>query len=767
MPSLPSTRTDCVARQILLHGQVQGQGVRPVVYRLAERHSLQGYVRNTCAGVEVVVQGSSDAVESFCAALPAALPPGAALQQCAVKHIPVSKRAAFTILDDSDAGPVATLVPRDLGLCDECLAEVLSATDRRHHYAFTSCTRCGPRYSLLRAMPYDRAATSMAVFPLCGACVQEYGSSRDRRFHAEGIACPQCGPQVWATNAQRRVVGYGEKAIQFAVDLLRSGEILALKGIGGYQLLCDATSQEAVLRLRRRKCRAAKPLAVMVSTLESAGDVAVVGNVERDALASHSNPIVLVRSCAGSALCDALAPGLDEVGIMLPSTPLHELIARGVSRPLVCTSGNVEGEPLVYRESEAEALLSELCDGWLHHDREIVRPIDDSVVRVIARRSVTIRLARGLAPLALSPSADRPMLALGGHLKAAPAWYNGRQAVLGPHVGDLETLATRERLMMQLDDWQRFYRFEPELLVHDLHPDYFSTRWAESQEVPRLAVQHHHAHVVASMLEHQWLDRTVLGVAWDGIGYGTDGTLWGGEFLLCHARGFSRLARLRPFALPGDRCVQEPVRTAMSVLAATLGVEATASWLSATANLEHLKPLLRILNNASAAPRTSSAGRLFDAVAYLCLGIERVDYEGQAGMQLEAIADRSAAGSYRLPLLETVCNGEPLLELDWRPLVDDLLRDQRGGATPGDLSMRFHRTLAAGIAQICRLRPESPVVLCGGVFHNRLLTECVVEQFEQYPQPLGLPGTIPIGDGGIAAGQLAIASATREYKRCV
>jgi hydrogenase maturation protein HypF len=431
------------------------------------------------------------------------------------------------------------------------------------------------------------------------------------------------------------------------------------------------------------------------------------------------------------------------------------LLATRFGRPLVCTSGNDDGEPLLYDECAAQRALAGIADAWLHHNRPIAHPIDDSVVRIIADRPVTLRLARGLAPLSLefSVKANQPILALGGHLKVAAAWSNGAQAVLGPHVGSLDTLAARERYLEQLDAWQTLYRFRPALLVHDLHPDYFTTQWAAALGVPTLAVQHHHAHVVASMLEHRWLDRTVLGVAWDGAGYGPDGTIWGGEFLVATATEYQRLARLRPFQLPGgDRCAREPWRTAFSLLTQTVGNEAARALLHRSVTNAQARVLLQVLNATSnASPVTTSAGRLFDAAAYLCLGIDRVEYEGQAAMLLEAATIEGADGEYRFPLVAD--------ELDWRPLLQDLLADRCRGERPGLMAFRFHRALASGIASVCRTRPDLPVTLSGGVFQNRVLTELVADKLADHPQPLGLPGVIPVGDGGLAAGQLAIASA--------
>jgi len=763
MPASLTITPPRIARRLRLRGFVQGLGVRPAIHRLAGNLGLAGYVQNTPDGVEILVEGSVDSVAGFVARLPSALPPEARLEACAEQVAEATGRAQFEIIRRPAAGPLAVRVPQDLAVCENCRREVLDASDRRFRYPLISCTQCGPRYSIIRALPYERADTTMAEFAFCAPCEEEYTSPDSRRFHAQTNACKTCGPQIWAMDSDRRQRGAGEDALRFSLVLLRSGKILALKGIGGYQLLVDATNGEAVHRLRARKHRPAKPLAVMVRSLEAAHQLALIDQPEREALCGPSNPIVLLRARGGTPLCSGIRPQLDSVGLMLPTTPLHALLAADFGRPLVCTSGNDDGDPLMYREPDAETVLAGVCDGWLHHDRAIARPIDDSVVRVIAGRCVTIRLARGLAPLPLEAPADGSLVALGGHMKSAAAWSNGRQAVLGPHVGELETLSSRRRFIEQLDAWRKLYRFRPLRFVHDLHPDYFTTQLAQQQNERTLAVQHHHAHVVAGMLEEGWLDRTVLGVSWDGTGYGPDGTIWGGEFLVATVRGYQRLGRLRPFPLPGgEACIHHPWRTALSVIAAAVGNEQAEQMLGRSETRPNANVVLQMIRSKVNAPVTSSAGRLFDAAAQIILGVDRVDYEGQAAMALESVADPSVAGRYAFPLVQRENDKKSVAELDWRPLFAELLADRRRGASPGEMAMRFHRTLAAGIVRVCRRRPDLPVVLGGGVFQNRLLTELLVQMLYDHPQPLGLPGAIPPGDGGLAAGQLAVALAHGE-----
>ncbi len=750
------------ARRLILKGNVQGLGVRPVLFRLATSLGLGGCVRNTARGVEIDLEGSTVSLQQFVERLPQQLPEAARLQKMEVLPGTVRGEQTFTIHQEPSEGPLGAGVPPDYAVCPQCLAEVADAQDRRHRYPFTSCTLCGPRYSIIESMPYERFDTTMDRFEFCDACRQEYERPGDRRFHAQTNACPRCGPNVWCVDSEGRDCGRGPEALQRAIQVLRAGKIVALRGVGGYQLLVDATDEDAVERLRSRKGRRAKPLAVLVDSLATALRCAELDAIEQSTLCSVANPIVVCRARPDHGLASGIHPDLNRVGLMLPSTPLHALIAQGVGRPLVCTSGNREGDPLEYTVERAQASLAGLCDLWLHHDREIRRPIDDSVVQVVAQQCVTIRLARGLAPLPLDLPAPVPTLALGGHLKCAVAWSNGAQAVLGPHVGDQEHVSERERLVDQLESWQRLYRFQPQQLIHDLHPDYFTTRWAAEQSLPRRAVQHHHAHVVAGMLQRGWLDRTVLGVAWDGTGYGPDQVIWGGEFLVAEAGRFQRIAHLRPFRLPGgEAAILQPWRCCLAILDDAVGPAAADRFLPGIVDPQQRTLLRQILAHPERSPVTTSAGRLFDAAAVLCLATDHAAFDGQLAMRLEALADPTAEGQYRFAFQRS-----DVSQLDWRPLMRDLCDDLLRGTPPSTIAMRFHRTIAAGIFQVCQSRADLPVVFSGGVFQNRLLTELLVEMFSfsasDCRQPVAWPGIIPPGDGGLAAGQLATCAAKGE-----
>lgn len=762
-----------VATRILLTGRVQGIGLRPAVARFAQQLSLAGHVGNTQNGVEIHVEGAAEAVAKFGRALLVNLPASAEITSAHRVSIEPSGCTAFVVgnlprlgTQETEAGslvtcpPLATRVPPDVVVCERCMAEVREAGDRRSGYPFTSCTDCGPRYTIVDRMSYERGQTSMSSFPMCERCRSEYESPADRRMHAQTNACPDCGPKIWLRDADDRVAGRGPDALRAAAYVLREGRVVSLRGLGGYQLLADATSQQAVERLRQRKQRCGKPLAVMVESLEVARRLAHLDTAECDLLVSPAGPIVIAEARSDLRLASSVASGMNTIGVMLPTTPLHALLLEAVHRPLVCTSANVEGEPLVYEMESAFNDLRAVADVWLEHDRLIRRPIDDSVVRVIAGRATMIRLARGYAPLPLPVESEPPIVALGGHQKTSLALCNGGQAVLGPHIGDLDTLPARQRFVEQLADLSALYGIERPQLVCDWHPEYFTTRWAEQQTCDIVPIQHHHAHVVAGMLEHGWLDRQVLGVAFDGTGYGTDGTVWGGEMLLATATGFERAGHLRPFPLPGgERAVREPWRVATALVRDAVGADAAARLVFQTGDAKSLQPVLR---SRRLSPTTTSAGRLFDGVAAIVCGIEQCEFEGQAAMYLESACDLSAHGAYHM----TITDGQTK-QLDWRPLVRQILHDQAAGVTPGTMAMRFHRALADAILRFSREYSALPVVLGGGVFQNRILTELLIERFAKAGQLLGQPGMIPPNDGGLAAGQLAVAAALAQQRRTV
>jgi hydrogenase maturation protein HypF len=745
------------AFRIVIQGVVQGQGIRPALARMAEERGWCGTVCNSAEGVELYGAAPLLDEADFEAAVRATVRGLTALR---IERVPDAGWTSFSIEPSSADADLATPVPPDVALCVTCQGETETPANRRDRYGLTSCATCGPRFSLIKAMPFDRVRTTLQAFPLCEACQREYHDVSDRRRHAQTMACPACGPQVWASDASGRTLATGDDAVVLAARALLDGKVLALRGVGGYQLLVDATNEQAVDALRRRKVRPSKPFAILCHSIESVRTLAELDSVSERELLSQANPIVLVPRRPGAVLAANATPHLHDIGVLLPTTAIQARLAALTGKPLVCTSGNRDGEPLAYHVKESLRTLGDVADVFLHHDREIVHPIDDSVVRPMAGVAVTLRCGRGLAPLPL-PLVGTPTLALGAQLKSALAWSNGRQSALGPHVGDLQDLATRGRWSDHITAMTSLYGLRGAPLVADAHPDGFPMQWAEATGHRLTPVWHHHAHVVAAMVEHGWLDRTVLGIAADGTGLGPDGTIWGGEILLATGTGFERVAHLRTFELPGgEAAIHEIWRAAVSV-ASHLDEYSIATLSRVTGVPDtRIQGVLQACRSGLSSV-TSSLGRLFDVAACLILGLNHASHEGEAAMRIEAACDPSAEGEYRWKVVP----GD-LIELDWRPAIQSMLADRVHGVAPGVMAERFHRSVAAAMIDAVRalvqrhVTPAStPVVLSGGVFQNRRLVELLVEGWPSECGPLGLPGRIPPNDGGLAVGQLAIALA--------
>jgi hydrogenase maturation protein HypF len=771
-----------VSETLRVRGTVQGVGFRPFVYRLAHDLGIAGRVCNDADGVLIRAEGSPQDLARFRASLRCAAPPSAAIDEIAVEPAEGCGYDAFEIEASSLSSQLKVRVPHDLATCAACRREVFDPCDRRHGYPFTNCTDCGPRYSIIGGLPYERAATSMRRFVMCSACRQEYGCPEERRFHAQPNACGACGPHVALWDCDGRELARGEDALIAAAGLIRDGRIVALKGLGGFQLLVRADRSGPVARLRGKKGRPSKPLAVMVPSLEAAARLGVVGPVERRLLASPENPIVLLDrrppdpARGGSELAPDVAPRMASLGVLLPTTPLHHRLLAALDCTVVATSGNRGDEPIVTDERDAVGQLHHIADAFLVHDRPIVRRVDDSVVRVIAHRSVTIRLARGYAPFPL-PTIERliqytgaepgAVLATGGHQKVAVALWSGSQAVLAQHVGDLDAVATQAAYARLVPDLCGLYRCEPAAIACDLHPDYFTTRWAFAQGRPIVRVQHHHAHAVAGMVEHGLLDREVLAVTWDGTGYGPDGTVWGGEVLRARIDRYHRVASLRPFPLPGNEmAIRQPRRVALGLLALTFGEEAVLGDTGLLGRLglapHDARTLLRMVRCGVNTVWTSSIGRLFDAVAALLLGAGEVSYEGEAAAWLESVADPTVTDAYDLPLRPpwhgTVIGDSAIPRGDWQPMLLDLSVDLSRQVDIGVIAARFHNTLARWVAAVVARQPRCDVVLGGGCFQNRRLTEATLRAIQAATgDRVYGPGRIPPGDGGLSAGQLATA----------
>ncbi|MET8804013.1 carbamoyltransferase HypF [Streptomyces sp. NPDC004546] len=776
--------TGLVRRRLTVRGTVQGVGFRPYVHRLAAGLGLAGFVGNTGDGVIIEVEGPADEVDRFCAALAEQPPPLATVSGIAGEDLPATGDAGPFAIRSTERADGRTQLPPDTATCADCLRELADPADRRHRHPFVTCTHCGPRFTIATAMPYDRAATTMAGFPMCPTCAHEYGDPVDRRFHAQPVACPDCGPRLSLIPALGGLrPARDAHALATARALLAAGRIVAVKGVGGYHLACDATDDRAVAALRDRKERGGKAFAVMCADLATAERIAVLTAAERAALTSARRPIVLVRGRTapdGLRLADQVCPGSPYVGVMLPYTPVHTLLFGLPGDPpgprvLVMTSGNRSGEPIVTDDAEALTRLAGLADAWLAHDRPIASPCDDSLLRVRPDGTEQVlRRSRGYVPRPLRlPLPVRPVLAVGGDLKNVLCLGEGDQAWFGPHIGDMGELATLEAAERAERHLTRLTGVTPALVAADRHPGYHSTGWARRRASrttggsPRL-VQHHHAHIASAMAEHG-LDGTtpVIGVAFDGTGYGDDGTVWGGEILLADYTGYRRFAHLTPAPLPGgDAGVANPCRLALARLwAAGLPWTPDVPSVTTCSDME-LAVLKRQLDRQVACVPTSGMGRLFDAVSSLAGVCHRAGYEAQAAMELEAAAlEAGDADAVAYPFDVT---GTGVLACDPAPMLGALLADQRRGTPAPVLAARFHRGVARAVAEICRrARAETgltTVALTGGVFANALLEEECTALLAQDGFTVLRHGEVPPNDGGLALGQLMVAGTATHHE---
>jgi hydrogenase maturation protein HypF len=766
------------ALDLRIGGIVQGVGFRPFVYRLAQRYELRGWVLNDESGVRVHAEGASDALDAFARAVVAEAPPAASVTSVDVKPGAVEGHADFAIratvraphagdngasaqaASSAGAERITTRIAPDMPVCDDCLRELFDPGDRRYRYPYITCTNCGPRYSIVTGLPYDRPFTTMSDWPMCAQCEREYHDPADRRFHAQPLACADCGP-TYELRTPRDAGGAprGWEAIAAAAALLREGAIVAVKGIGGYHLACDAENPAAVAELRARKYRKERPFALMARDLATARALV---NVTADALALLTSPARPVVIAPARRVLDGVAPDNRELGVMLPYAPLHHLLfAAGAPAALVMTSANRSGEPMAYRDDDAQAMLGGIADAFLVGERRIARRLDDSVVRVAAFGTSVVRRARGMAPQAVATiPAQRPILAVGGDLKSAPALVVGGQVFAGQYVGDLEHVPCREALAATVRDLCAIYGVrEDELLIaHDAHPEYASTAFALSLAGTPVAVQHHRAHVASVLAERGAWETGVVGVAFDGTGYGDDGTIWGGEiFTGSVAAGFTRAAHLRPAPLPGgDAAARFPVQAAAGFLS-----ELDDSDLpDLTAAPFGFPPRYRLAREMIAKNvrtfRTTSVGRLFDAVAALLGFTREITFEGQAAMWLEHVAATAGDPSpaYELPLRDGKGSGD--CELDWRPLLAAIVADRLRGSSPGAIARGFHGALAAAVVVAhARFGVDRPLVASGGVFQNRLLVEML---HDRLGSALWINRVVPPNDGGIALGQAALAA---------
>lgn len=757
-----------VRRRLRVRGVVQGVGFRPFVWELAHRHRLAGSVCNTSGAVLIEVEGPPADVDAFVEELRTRPPRLARITAVESAGLELCGEDGFRIVESRAVEGEYQPVSPDAATCSECLAEILDPAQRRHRYPFTNCTACGPRFTIIESLPYDRPRTTMRHFPMCAECRSEYDDPADRRFHAQPIACPRCGPRLWLADAGGAAVE-GD-ALQRSAAALAGGEVIALKGLGGFQLACDATDPDAVARLRERKRRPAKPFAVMVTDLAAARALCEVSDVEAAILEGTARPVLLLRRRPGAgALAGGVAPGVTELGLMLPYTPLHHLLLRDTGRPLVMTSGNVTEEPIAKDNDEALRRLAGIADRFLLHDREIHARYDDSVARVVAGEERLVRRARGHCPLPVPlEERDTEVLALGAHLKNTFCVLRGGDAFVGPHIGDLDHPLTLRHQEESLTTCLRLFGAHPQVIACDLHPDYASTALAESRAAEwglgePVRVQHHHAHIASVMAEHGLRGR-LLGVAFDGVGHGADGGIWGGEFLVCDEANFERAGHLLPVRQPGgDLCAREGWRMAAAYLcAAGLAGETPPEWLDGDGapDARRWRLVMRVAASPTAAPLSTSAGRLFDAVASLLGVAHHSSFEAEAAMRLESLAcgiDPKDAGRYPVGM-----QGEPL-RVDTLELIRRLVADRLAGVPVELLAARFHESLAGAVTAACRRLCADTglrrVALSGGVFQNALLLERVGALLRDAGLEVHSNRSVPANDGGISLGQALVAAA--------
>ena len=757
-------RIEKKALRIHVGGIVQGVGFRPFIFSLAEKNRLTGWVKNTSSGVDIEVEGDEIALQGFLISLRKEAPPLARIDQVQVDPIPVKEYSSFSILSSLTQPGEFLPVSPDAGICPDCIRELFDPSDRRFRYPFINCTHCGPRFTIIRDIPYDRPNTTMASFAMCEACRQEYEDPRNRRFHAQPIACPDCGPRVYFIE-KGGLHAEGEQAIQAARKCLVEGRIVAIKGLGGFHLACDATDPKAVETLRSRKKRSDKPFAVMAFDLNQAERHCVLNSWEREVLTSREKPIVLARIRPGSELAlEQIAPNLKDIGVMLAYTPLHLLLLEpeaGFPEMVVMTSGNLSEEPIAFEDEDAMRRLGELADAFLVHDRGIQTRVDDSVVSVFREQIYPLRRARGYAPDPLTLPFNLPsILAVGAELKNTFCLTRGRYAFLSHHIGDMENLETFTSFETGIRHYERLFRIKPEIIACDHHPDYLATRYAHErasrETIPFVAVQHHHAHLASCLADHGWDDYgRVIGVIFDGTGYGTDGAIWGGEFLYGGYTAYQRMLHLDYVPLPGgDLAIRKPVRMALAYLW-KYGLEWEVNFPPVRALCEEERTMLRLqLEHAINAPLTSSMGRLFDAVSAF-MGVRQVaTYEGQAAIEMEALVDGDEEGSYAFDLSDGKISSLAMWE--------QLIRDFHQGVPIPKMAARFHNGVSEMIERACQWISgevgSKTVALSGGVWQNRILLVKTVNRLGKAGFEVLVHRRVPANDGGVALGQAMIAA---------
>ncbi|MDI6766475.1 MAG: carbamoyltransferase HypF [Bacteroidota bacterium] len=783
---------------IVIRGAVQGVGFRPFIFRLATEMKLTGWVLNSAQGVFIEVEGQKEILDTFLLQIEKEKPPRSFVQSLEFSYLDPTGFTKFEIRHSDQKGEISAFVLPDIATCPDCLKEIFDSSDRRYLYPFTNCTNCGPRFSIIEALPYDRQNTTMKQFVMCDDCRNEYGNPNDSRFHAQPNACPKCGPHIELWNSNGRVLTAEHQALQETSRYIRDGKIAAVKGLGGFHLIVYARNDDAVNRLRQHKHREEKPFALMYPSMEMIKQDCEVSILEERLLTSPESPIVLLKrksqirnltshippltSHIGhltSNIASSVSPNNPYLGIMLPYTPLHHILMRELGFPVVATSGNLSDEPICTDEREAIKRLKGIADVFLVHNRPIKRHVDDSIVRVMMGRELVLRRARGYAPLPIqmNMSTEKSMLAVGAHLKNTIALASGNNVFISQHIGDLETKEAYEAFQSVIKSFNILYNKNPEKIIADLHPAYLSTQYAKEIGKELLQVQHHYAHIASCMAENQ-IDGRVLGVSWDGTGYGLDGTIWGGEFLLTNDTSFERVATFQQFRLPGgEQAIREPRRTALGVLYELFGDKMfeydflpTLKSCSKTESASFLKMLNKQINS----PLSSSVGRLFDAVASIIGLRQKVSFEGQAAMELEwAIGDKQMDETYkfrisdfaRLPKRSGVQGfriDKNEIIIDWSDIFHGVINDAKNGLDISNISTKLHNTLIEIIVDIAKRIGEKRVVLSGGCFQNKYLTERTVRRLEEEGFKPYWHQRVPPNDGGISLGQIAAAMRQKE-----
>ena len=746
--------------KVQIHGAVQGVGFRPFVYRLATELGLKGWVINSSEGVFIDAEGTDENIESFLLKLKTDRPKQSFIQSFEHTFLDPTGFTEFVIKESDGTGSKTALVLPDIAACNDCIDEIFDPANRRYLYPFTNCTNCGPRFSIIRALPYDRKNTAMDEFEMCDNCRAEYTNPLNRRFHAEPTACPKCGPQATLADSKGIVIADKNDAINKTASLIKDGRIIALKGIGGYQLLADASNADAIKELRKRKHRSEKPFALMFPDIESIESVCEVTEAEKNLLLSSEAPIVLLKrkpqNTSGEQIVAYEAAGLNpNLGVMLPYTPLHHILMSYLKIPVIATSGNISEEPICIDDAEAFEKLSSIADYFLTNNRKILRHVDDSIVRIAAGREYMMRRARGYAPLPLVVEGIKsPALAVGPHLKNTVAINNGSNVFVSQHIGDLENAEAINAFERVISDFESFYEVKPEAVVCDMHPDYVSTKYAKGTGLPVHSVQHHYAHVLSCMAENE-LSGEVLGVSWDGTGYGIDGTIWGGEFLVPQGRQFRRAGHLRSFKIPGgDKAIHQVWRLGLAVLYETFGIAAFEKreiGLIASAKPGELRIIQQMIDSGLNSPMTTSAGRLFDAVSAIIGLKHEANFEAQAAMELEFMAEQIETNDYYD--FDVIESGGSFIA-DWRIIVSKLVEDICAGTPKPLMAAKFHNSLAEMIIRVAQLLGINKVVLTGGCFLNKYLLERTISRLRQKGFSPYWHQRVPAGDGGISLGQI-------------